>query len=631
MSVLFSTSMAVMRLCLVVAIVAAFGKARGLASAVTSSESIFVRSDVNNNFEADVRQLAAWQIAADRQLMGGGGKMSGYGKMGGGGKMGGKKPMGMKSMGKKGMGMKSDRKKWEYQVPAQHHQPKSYPTRPMGSKKTPVVTPNGSISTYSPVSSPEGKKELTPDEEEEENCSKYCVDHPTCKAIAMTGDCCPNSKGEYLFCCDKFSKTLSPTMSEIAPPSVSPTTSSPDATPTTEEPTSSPSNAPTSSPSTLEPTVTPITLQPTLSPTTLEPTSTPTSSPTAGPTSIPTTAPTSMPSASPSAVPSAAPTTRENGLLGVLNANIGNIDPDGEAFQWLVGTDPLMATPSDVQEVINRYILAVLYFEGNGPNWNFCTADPLSSECPDGLGSGDRFLTAVSACNWFNVTCDSDGDVAIINLENNNVGGGPIPGELSALLDLRFLFLNDGFFTGEIPVELMDATSLRLLSLVSNSLAGPVPTEMAQLVNLEILLLDRNQLTGDLPDFMSALGNLRILSLGFNSFGGRIPASYAQLGQLDSFVINDNFVTGPIPDFLGDLPNLVTINLFNNAMTGPVPTSLGQLDGLTTLFLHGNNFSGSMPDEICALKRAGTLEVLLADCATGNIECDQPACCNVCF
>jgi hypothetical protein len=613
-----------MRLCLVVAIVATLSKDRGLAAAATSSESIFIRSDVNNDFAADVQQVAARQIAADRQLMGGGGKMSGYGKMGGGGKMGGKKPMGMKSMG-----MKSDRKKWEYQVPAQYHQPKAYPTRPMGSKKNPHVTPNGSISTYSPASSPKGKKDLTPDEEVEErpeNCSKYCVDHPTCKAIAMTGDCCPNSKGEFLFCCDKFTKTLSPSMAEISPPSVSPTTASP------EEPTLSPSNAPTNSPSTLDPTITPITPEPTFSPTTLEPTFTPTSSPTAGPTSAPTAAPSSAPSVSPSAVPSAVPTTRETGLLDVLTENVGVIDVAGDAFQWLVTTDPLVATPSDIQEVINRYILAVLYFESNGPDWNFCTADPLASPCPDELGSGDRFLTSVSACNWFNVTCDNDGDVAIINLDDNNPGGGPIPGELSALPDLRFLFLNDGFYTGNIPVELMDATSLRLLSLVSNSLVGPIPTEMAQLVNLEILLLDRNQLSGELPSFLSpSLSNLRILSLGFNGFAGQIPASYAELSQLDSFVINDNVVTGPIPDFFGDLLNLATVNLFNNTMRGPIPTSLGQLTGLTTLFLHGNDFSGTMPDEICALRQTGALEVLLADCATGNIVCAQPDCCNVCF
>ena len=63
-----------------------------------------------------------------------------------------------------------------------------------------------------------------------------------------------------------------------------------------------------------------------------------------------------------------------------------------------------------------------------------------------------------------------------------------------------------------------------------NQLQGPLPTELSSLLDLEQLLLQNNQLTGQVPAELGALENLRRLELSGNpSLNGIIPTELCAL------------------------------------------------------------------------------------------------------
>ncbi|KAL3819322.1 hypothetical protein ACJIZ3_005227 [Penstemon smallii] len=77
---------------------------------------------------------------------------------------------------------------------------------------------------------------------------------------------------------------------------------------------------------------------------------------------------------------------------------------------------------------------------------------------------------------------------------------------------------------GEIPRELRNMEGLTELWLDGNSLYGTIP-DMSNLVNLKILHLENNNLNGSIPSSLGNLPQLQELYLGNNSLTGDIPLS----------------------------------------------------------------------------------------------------------
>uniref|UniRef100_A0A2N9IAH2 Protein kinase domain-containing protein n=1 Tax=Fagus sylvatica TaxID=28930 RepID=A0A2N9IAH2_FAGSY len=77
--------------------------------------------------------------------------------------------------------------------------------------------------------------------------------------------------------------------------------------------------------------------------------------------------------------------------------------------------------------------------------------------------------------------------------------------------------------TGEIPSELNNMEALIELWLDGNSLTGPLP-DISNLINLKILHLENNKLTGSLPSYLGSLPSLQELYIQNNSFTGEIPS-----------------------------------------------------------------------------------------------------------
>ena len=70
------------------------------------------------------------------------------------------------------------------------------------------------------------------------------------------------------------------------------------------------------------------------------------------------------------------------------------------------------------------------------------------------------------------------------------------------------LDLNANTFSGSIPEELYDATSLKNVFLATNLLSGTISPKIGQLAELVVLWLDGNNLSGEIPKEVALLTKL---------------------------------------------------------------------------------------------------------------------------
>jgi hypothetical protein len=127
----------------------------------------------------------------------------------------------------------------------------------------------------------------------------------------------------------------------------------------------------------------------------------------------PTQAPTYFPSEAPSEAPSQAPTTLRSKVEGILS----DYEPlDEQTLVWLLETstwEPEEGDPNSDYLWLERYVMALLYFSTNGPNW------PINN---------NNWLSDEAACTWF-------------SLETTQECPGPVTGlVLSKLLLVRELY-----------------------------------------------------------------------------------------------------------------------------------------------------------------------------------------------
>eukprot|EP00984_Skeletonema_dohrnii_P024814 scaffold13965_cov72-Skeletonema_dohrnii-CCMP3373.AAC.3 len=154
--------------------------------------------------------------------------------------------------------------------------------------------------------------------------------------------------------------------------------------------------------------------------------------------------------------------------------------PQYQALDWMAnsgdGADAIQS--ESIQEatpyIIQRYILAVLYYSTTGAGWrnqfDFLTN---TNECEWGVGAN----------NGFNVIdCNNDGFVTLINLWQNNLMG-VIPTELVHLRNCTALDFLTNRLSGEVPVEITEM-KLTYLNLGYNQLSGTVMPEYGNLVNV---------------------------------------------------------------------------------------------------------------------------------------------------
>ncbi|KAK8657494.1 hypothetical protein V6N13_035726 [Hibiscus sabdariffa] len=111
---------------------------------------------------------------------------------------------------------------------------------------------------------------------------------------------------------------------------------------------------------------------------------------------------------------------------------------------------------------------------------------------------------------------------------------------------------------------------LRVLSFKSNSISGQIP-DLSGLVNLKSLFLNENNFTGEFPESITSLHRLKTIVLSGNRISGRIPASLLKLRRLHTLYLQDNELKGTIPPL--NQTGLRFFNVSNNQLHGQIPVT----------------------------------------------------------
>ena len=198
--------------------------------------------------------------------------------------------------------------------------------------------------------------------------------------------------------------------------------------------------------------------------------------------------------------------------------SVATVNDQGVVNEVSSGFTQITARSGDLSDSINYGVsisvaLGRFYRATNGPDWTQNT----------------NWLTDAPLEEWHGVTVGLFGQLTILNLNNNNLGGS-IPMDVGQLWTLGELNLGSNRISGEIPATIGKLEFLGKLNLSDNQLSGEIPAELGRLKELEVLALDRNELTGELPAELGNLANLRELHLQENeSLSGPLPDSFTNL------------------------------------------------------------------------------------------------------
>ena len=272
--------------------------------------------------------------------------------------------------------------------------------------------------------------------------------------------------------------------------------------------------------------------------------------------------------------------------------------PQSEALQWLVRDEGVTIAEDlperDIENLENRYVLAVLYFALGGDRWF------------DDSG----WLTSEDHCNWTDIACEggtivswnTGGNFRDEDVGSNNIEG-TLPREIQALTGLTELHLMENFIEDASSLEGM--TQLTSLNLGSNPLDAPMEdlAFVSTLVNLRNLSLRKCGITGILGDTISGLTNLRDLYLDINELAGVITTEFSALSKLRGLFLESNFLEGSLEDAVQGLTKLDFLGVANNNFSGSLGSNFSRLTLLRNLQATSNRLTGSIPSEIGTFSR----------------------------
>jgi EIX receptor 1/2 len=259
--------------------------------------------------------------------------------------------------------------------------------------------------------------------------------------------------------------------------------------------------------------------------------------------------------------------------------------------------------------------------------------------------------------------------LSYLNLANNNLSGR-IPESFGRICSkdnhVKSLHFQNNNFNGELPVALMNCSSLRIIDFGENKLFGKIPAWIGtSLKNLVVLRVPSNMFVGSIPLELCQLTSLQILDLSNNSISGTIPQclknftamaqkdlknidlqfysltfldkqsslidkrfyrrSYIEkavvntkglhlvydknLGLMKVIDLSSNKLKGEIPREITSLVGLIGLNLSRNLLTGIIPLSIGRLERLESLDLSSNHLSSVIPPSLATLSTLGYLNL----------------------
>jgi hypothetical protein len=244
--------------------------------------------------------------------------------------------------------------------------------------------------------------------------------------------------------------------------------------------------------------------------------------------------------------------------------------------------------------------------------------------------------TNTSHCDWYGITCDSEGYIQAIDLNFNNVTGSFPSYEIFSLSRLESLKMSGNKLDGKI--DNYRALGLTHMDLSLNDLSGKAQlllspsirevnisrnrfTSIQQfrewrsgynsLVSADVSHNDINQ---DCSEVLTIVPpNIRVLRFNDNSIHGQLPSSLPILEELRELFINNNHLSGAMPPISASLPMIEYLNLANQTdddntgLTGPIPLRWSNLLDLKLVDLSYNKLTKNIPADLASLP---SLEIL---------------------
>lgn len=255
---------------------------------------------------------------------------------------------------------------------------------------------------------------------------------------------------------------------------------------------------------------------------------------------------TSMPSSAPSEAPTWAPFAMPELVVDnlpeyTLEALRDPSSPQSIAHDW-VANDPSLATYTNKRRV-QRFALATLYAATSGDRWR---------------NNNGWMSYEESECTWYqkmdiewypqynsSLPCYENTTTYRYLTPWDNRLMGQIPKEIALLTNLINLDISNGIFDGTVPSQLSALTQLRMIYLNDHRyLQGTIPSEFGRLTNLDTLFLSDTKLSGTLPTQLGLLTSLTNMRLEFTFLSGTVPEEICALANA-SIYVTDSAVECP--------------------------------------------------------------------------------------
>lgn len=309
------------------------------------------------------------------------------------------------------------------------------------------------------------------------------------------------------------------------------------------------------------------------------------------------------------------------------------------------------------QRMIERYILALVFFETNGDqdwtsDYNFlsaqdhCDWNAVFSEGREGVTScnDEGHVTALELGKPTTLTeCWKGRSVlyfvfahslfaCIIEVENNLRSSEDFPYEIRHFTQLHTLALFNNELGGNFPSGIQELTNLNIIAISGNDMRGTLPTGLGDLTRLSMLLMSNNKFSGEVPSSLSHLSALTWLALDDNSFSGDLDQLLSNMVYLTRLDVEDNDFSGSlnwldrlsvlgvmdvsnnklggaIPSSLVNHPTLQLADVHGNALSGNLPVVVGENTKLQLLIIHSNNIGGIVPEQIGLFREMKVLDI----------------------
>ena len=195
-------------------------------------------------------------------------------------------------------------------------------------------------------------------------------------------------------------------------------------------------------------------------------------------------------------------------------------------------------------------------------------------------------------------------------------------GRLPLWFNVTLLFLGNNSFSGPIPLNIGESSSLRVLDVSGNLLNGSIPSSISKLKDLAVIDLSNNHLSGKIPKNWNDLQSLQTIDLSKNKLSGGIPSWMCSKSSLILLILGDNNLTGELTLSLQNCTTLSSLDLGNNKFSGEIPKWIGErMPSLEHLRLRGNMFTGDIPEQLCWLS-----DLHILDLALNNLSGFIPQC-----